>query len=268
MAQAQSSNAVSATIDIIIAADPKSGPRPRLPAAPGRSTPGVAEVANARGNRSGERERVKTRLAYNLTDSLYENFDLFLYVSKAASGPWAQHMYVFRKTRSGDLDRVYDWPVSTGREIVEYNAAGARLPSYTPSGFFELDPRRFYRRHFSFQWSEPMPYAMFFNWVKQGSPTGLAIHGANGPEIAQLGTRASAGCIRLAPGAARTLFTLIRTQYRGLAPRFVVDRRTGTMNNDGVLLHNSHGRVRFGEGYRVLVLIENYGGQTEMATLY
>ncbi len=212
--------------------------------------------------------RVAERLKANLTGEMLDNFGLFLYISKASAGPWSQHMYVFRKEDSGDLALLYNWPVSTGRERVEYNAAGLRLPSYTPAGYYELDPNRLYRTYHSHQWGEAMPYSMFFNWVKRGHLTGLAIHSATGSDVDLLGQRASAGCVRLPPDAARTLFTLIRSEYRGLAPRFALNRRTGTMSNDGILLHDADGHVRLSEGYRVLVFIENYGGENVVAALF
>jgi hypothetical protein len=113
-----------------------------------------------------------------------------------------------------------------------------------------------------------MPYAMFFNWVKDGNQTGLAIHAASGEDVPLLGQRASSGCIHLSEENARTLFTLIRTQYRGLAPRFAIDRRTGTMSNDGILLHDASGKLKLAEGYKVLVFIEDYGGQNVVAALF
>jgi hypothetical protein len=177
-------------------------------------------------------------------------------------------MYVFRKSATGDLALLYDWPVSTGRERMEYNAEGVQLRSFTPTGYFKLDPNRFYRRHTSAEWREPMPFAMFFDWVQRGRPSGLAIHAATKDDIAALGTRASAGCIRLAPEAAEKLFTLIRSQYRGLAPRFAIDHHTGTMSNDGLVMHDAKGDVQLSEGYKVLVVIENYGGGNLVAAMY
>jgi hypothetical protein len=244
-----------------------------------KASPGSAEAAASSESppqfptlpapRAADLIHVKERLKESLTRALYGNFELFLYVNKAARGAWAQRMYVFRKeVRSSDLTLLYNWPVSTGRERIEYNSEGRKLPSYTPAGYYELDPRRSYRHHVSLQWHQPMPYAMFFNWVKGGLPTGLAIHGATGSDVALLGTRARAGCVRLAPPDARTLFTLIRAQYRGLAPRFAIDRRSGTMSSDGNILHDASGRPRFAEGYKVLVFIENYGGANEIAALY
>jgi hypothetical protein len=114
--------------------------------------------------------------------------------------------------------------------------------------------------HFSGEWQQPMPHSMFFNWIKDGNQTGLAIHGAPDEDIALLGKRASAGCVRLAPENAAFLFQLIRSEYRGLAPKFAYDRHTGTMSNEGILLHDAQGNVQFADGYKVLIFIENYGG--------
>lgn len=214
----------------------------------------------------GEVIRVEERLKDNLTQELHDDFKLFLYVSKASNGPWAQQMYVFRKKSDGDLAFAYNWPVSTGRERMEHDSTGARMMTHTPTGYYELDPNRFFVRHTSSEWHQPMPYAMFFNWIRNGSATGLAIHGATGRDVAKLGHRASAGCIHLSPEAARTLFNLIRAQYRGAVPRFVVDA-DGTMNNDGLILRDADGRPQFARGYRVLVFIENYGGRSVIAAM-
>jgi lipoprotein-anchoring transpeptidase ErfK/SrfK len=234
-------------------ADAKAPPARR----PDLSMPGPAELT-----------RVMLRLKDNLTSEMLGNFELFLYVSKAESGPWAQRMYVFRKQGNGNLDLLYNWPVSTGRELVEYAPNGRRAPSFTPQGYYELDPDRMYRHHMSGEWQQPMPYAMFFNWENNGRQTGLAIHGASGDDIALLGQRASAGCVRIAPENAALLFNLIKTQYRGLAPRFAYDRRTATMSNDGLMMHDAEGKLQLAEGYKVLVFIENYGGDNVVAAVF
>jgi L,D-transpeptidase catalytic domain len=212
--------------------------------------------------------RVSLRLKQSLTREMYENFALFLYVSKAENGPWAQHMFVFRKDPSGDLSMLYAWPVSTGREQDEIAANGTRQPSYTPRGYYELDPDRMYKIHYSGQWHQPMPHAMFFNWEHDGLQTGLAIHGAVGLEVTQLGTRASAGCIRISPDNAARLFGLIRAEYKGLAPRFAYDRRTATMHNDGLFMHDASGNLQMAQGYKVLVFVEDYGGDNVVAALF
>jgi lipoprotein-anchoring transpeptidase ErfK/SrfK len=215
-----------------------------------------------------ELTRVMLRLKDNLTSEMLGNFELFLYVSKAENGPWAQRMYVFRKQGNGNLDLLYNWPVSTGRELVEYAPNGQRAPSFTPQGYYELDPNRMFKHHVSGQWQQPMPHAMFFSWEKNGMQTGLAIHGAAGDDVAMLGQRASAGCVRLAPENAALLFNLIKTQYRGLAPRFSYDRRTASMSNDGLMMHDAEGKLQFAEGYKVLVFIENYGGDNVVAAIF
>jgi lipoprotein-anchoring transpeptidase ErfK/SrfK len=227
------------------------------PATPAEKSPPKNELA-----------AVEKRLRNSLSDELFSDFRLFLYVSKVASGPLAQQMYVFRKESDGALDLLYDWPVSTGRDRSELNGEGLQLSTFTPTGYFKLDPHRFYRHHVSAEWREPMPFAMFFDWKERGYATGLAIHAATGSEIAELGTPASAGCIRLAPEAAETLFTLIRGEYRGLTPRFAVDHRTGTMSDNGIILHDADGRAELAEGYKVLVVIDNYAGRNIVAAMY
>ncbi len=57
---------------------------------------------------------------------MLNNFDLFLYVSKAERGPLAQRLYVFRKESGEDLVLVYDWAASTGRERQEVSPRGRR----------------------------------------------------------------------------------------------------------------------------------------------
>lgn len=212
--------------------------------------------------------RVSMRLKESLTREMLQNFSLFLYVSKADTGPWAQHMYVFDKDASGNLAMLYNWPASTGREKDEIAPNGTHQPSFTPRGYYQLDPDRMYRTHYSGQWHEPMPHAMFFNWEHDGLQTGLAIHGAVGIEVGQLGSRASAGCIRIAPENAALLFNLIRADYKGLAPRFAYDRRTATMSNDGLMMHDAGGNLQLAQGYKVLVFVEDYGGENVVAALY
>jgi hypothetical protein len=78
---------------------------PRVPEAPRLQAQGL----------SREQSRAHARLVANLTPDMRRNFDLFLFVSKATTGPLAQRMYVFRK--DGDsLALMHDWAASTGRE--------------------------------------------------------------------------------------------------------------------------------------------------------
>jgi hypothetical protein len=210
---------------------------------------------------------IEQRLKDNLTPEMLQNFGLFIYVSKAETGPWAQHMVVFQKA-GDDLLPLYDWAVSTGRETVEADAAGVQLPTTTPTGYFELDPKRFFEDYHSVEWNEPMPYAMFFNWVDHGQKTGLAIHGASDEGVGLLGMRASAGCVRLSPENAKTLFTLIRDNYKGQAPKFGFDKYTSTSMTNGMIAHDQQGGVEMAPGYSVLVYIDEYGGENLEAKAY
>jgi lipoprotein-anchoring transpeptidase ErfK/SrfK len=211
---------------------------------------------------------VAARLKENLTPEMLQHFDLFLYVSKSERGPLAQRLYVFRKTPDRKLALLYDWAASTGREKREVSPRGRSSFTGTPRGYYELDPGRMYRKYRSYSWDQPMPYAMFFNWERQGLQTGLAIHAASGDDIALLGQRASAGCVHLSPENARTLYELIRSEYRGQVPRFAYDSRSQTMSNDGTLMRDAKGGLRMADGYKVLVQIEDYSGDDSIAALF
>jgi L,D-transpeptidase catalytic domain len=94
-----------------------------------------------------------------------------------------------RMTVTVDGQQEYNWLVSTGGTGYD-----------TPSGTFH--PFRLEKEHFSKEWDDaPMPYSMFF------TGQGHAIHGSF--HTKRLGTRASHGCVRLAPENAATLFALV-----------------------------------------------------------
>ena len=211
---------------------------------------------------------VAMRLRAQLSPEMLGNFDLFLYVSKAEHGPLAQRMYVFRKTQSGELNLLYDWAASTGRERSETSPRGVRTFTATPAGYYQLDPQRMYRAYHSVSWDQDMPHSLFFNWEREGLQTGLAIHSATGDDVARLGQRASAGCVHLSPQNAALLYQLIRADYRGPAPRFAYNTDTQTMSNRGSFMHDAAGRLEMADGYRVLVDIEDYGGENIVASLF
>jgi len=230
---------------------------PPLEPAPDASPPSPAEVA-----------RVLSHIKASLTKELYDNFELFLFVSKANHGPWQQRMFVFEKQTSGDLHLLYTWPVSTGREVLTPGPSGNLLHTDTPMGYFQIDPERVFRRYHSGEWDHDMPHAMFFSWEHDGLQTGIAIHGAVGDDVSALGSRSSAGCVRIHPQNATLLFNLIKKNYRGQTPLFAYDRRTATMSNNGLLMHDKAGNLQYAEGYKVLVLIENNGGDDTVAALF
>ena len=85
----------------------------------------------------------------------------------------------------------YSWPVST-----------ARRGYHTPTGNFR--PQRMHKMWHSRKYDmSPMPHSIFFH-------RGWAIHGTYSTR--QLGRPASHGCVRLAPGNAAALYSLVR-QY-------------------------------------------------------
>lgn len=207
---------------------------------------------------------VEARLRARVAPELFGYFDLFLYVSKATpdKGDWAQRMFVLtRQPGQGQHFRlVHNWPVSTGREQLMPSPSGEMLGTHTPEGVFKLDRNRFHQDYRSRQWDSPMPFAMFFDWRVDGRPSGLALHGSDEQGEKELGTRASHGCIRLATENAKTLFHLIRDNYRGRVPVFQVNPKTGTMSTAGALLRDENGKVVMTNGYKVLVFIEDFGG--------
>jgi len=91
-------------------------------------------------------------------------------------------------TISLDGETLYRWPVST-----------ARAGRFTPIGLYAVQSMK--RMHYSSLYNNaPMPWSMFFSG-------NFAIHGTN--QIDRLGTPASAGCVRLHPENAETLYRMV-----------------------------------------------------------
>jgi len=89
---------------------------------------------------------------------------------------------------------VDGWPYATWR------VSTARSGYWTPRGSYR--PFALKRMHYSRKYdNSPMPHSIFFKG-------GYAIHGTG--YVRYLGRPASHGCIRLAPGNAARLFSLVR----------------------------------------------------------
>ena len=93
-----------------------------------------------------------------------------------------------------DGQLTYSWPVST-----------ARAGYYTPRGSYGVQSLQ--AMHYSQKYhNSPMPHSVFFKG-------GFAVHGTGA--VGQLGRPASHGCVRLSPGNAAELYSLIQEHGRG-----------------------------------------------------
>jgi hypothetical protein len=200
-----------------------------------------------------EADNAMDRVRAHVPEDIFDYFDTFLYVSKAAHGPLAQHMYIFRKDDQNDIAFEQRFPVSTGRERHEKYFTG------TPAGLFELDPNRFDRHHYSRTWRARMPWAMFLNASIRGRMTGIALHSAD-VHVAQLGRRASGGCVRMPPAKAAELFRRFQAEERGFVPTFAYDEAAHRTSRTGGVIRDADGKPVLYYGYKVLVVIENYRG--------
>jgi lipoprotein-anchoring transpeptidase ErfK/SrfK len=199
--------------------------------------------------------KVAARLVGKLPRTLTPYFDVYLYVSKAAEGAWAQRLFIFRKN-GAVISFEESFPVSTGREQDE------QYFTATPTGLFELDANRFMPMAYSAKWNDAaMPWSMFLNYAYRTDMTGVALHAAVGArELRDLGHRASGGCVRLPLEKVDALFHRFRAEERGQVPVFSFDEARGTTNVDGIVAGDGAGRVYLADGVRVLVVIEDYSG--------
>jgi lipoprotein-anchoring transpeptidase ErfK/SrfK len=86
-----------------------------------------------------------------------------------------------------------------GRTIYSFDVSTGRKGYSTPTGSFK--PIRMHKMWYSAKYENaPMPYSIFFHG-------GYAIHGTT--DIANLGTVASHGCVRLHPDNAELLYNLV-----------------------------------------------------------
>ncbi|MEI9993968.1 MAG: L,D-transpeptidase family protein [Rhizomicrobium sp.] len=203
-----------------------------------------------------EAGRVATHISARLPPPLTPYFDTFVYVSKAASGPWAQRLFLFHKNADGTLALEESFAISTGRERAE------QYFTATPTGFFELDVHRFFPMARSAKWNDAqMPWAMFLNYSYRTKMAGVALHAAIGRhELADIGHRASGGCVRLPIEKASAFYHRFLAEERGQVPVFTFDTARGTTNTAGLAAHDAAGNIVLADGLRVLVMIDNFAG--------
>jgi lipoprotein-anchoring transpeptidase ErfK/SrfK len=205
------------------------------------------------------------RLFDTVPNEIEGYYDLFMYVSKANRGPFAQRMFVFQRDTDGKIIPYAEWRVSTGREKLEIHNE-KQIRTTTPEGIFSLDPKRFYKSYWSKTWDgAPMHHAMFYDLKNNGNLSGLAIHAAVGAsKIKRLGRRDSAGCVRLAPKNAAELFYKIKNTTKGRVPSFAINEK-GSTDRWGRIEFDSAGLPVLQDGYRAVLFVENYDGRDEIA---
>jgi lipoprotein-anchoring transpeptidase ErfK/SrfK len=117
-----------------------------------------------------------------------------------------QRLYVFE-----DGYKTGEWLVSTGTEQTKC-APGRCYRARTPVGTFT--PYRMHAKYTSKLWNARMDDAIFITG-------GIALHATYNENIANLGTRASGGCIRQHPTNADRLFQLVRGYGMGATRVYV-----------------------------------------------
>lgn len=124
---------------------------------------------------------VNNPLKEEIEEAIRQN-RLVIVVNKRASGPEAQTLKMFENGIE-----IFKTKISTGREKTENATSGRKYLSTTPKGFFRFT--KMYSDYMSYTWNAPMPNATFFIG-------GIAIHATSKSHYAELGTRASGGCVR------------------------------------------------------------------------
>lgn len=120
-----------------------------------------------------------------------------------------------------------------------WKTSTARAGKSTPKGFFR--PQYFSSDHKSSLYNNsPMPWAVFFNGH-------VGTHGVLGNSIAQLGSRASAGCARLEPQRAKDLFHLV-----GLAGKDWVD----IVDVNGNFAYTDDGQITQEINWKTLISVQ------------
>jgi lipoprotein-anchoring transpeptidase ErfK/SrfK len=128
---------------------------------------------------------------------LAHEFPLVIVVDKAPAGatPTAQTLSVYQ---DGTLTRTF--VISTGREQIETTKSGRQTYTSTPEGDHRILRRKI--DYVSQAWEASMPFAQFF-WG------GIAIHATTQSHYAELGQRASGGCVRMRYEDAKFMWNLV-----------------------------------------------------------
>lgn len=158
----------------------------------------------------------------NALKDRYYGYQLFFLVDKskskgpsnirAGSGAEPQTLYIYKRVNDS-LQLIKALPVSTGKEV--------RPNKFdTREGFTRVQSAQ--AKYTSKKYGEAMPYSLWFE-----SEYGTAIHQTR-PDWcnSKIGSRASAGCVRLCPGSAEEVFNLVKP--------YVAPPREGFRNSQGL----------------------------------
>lgn len=126
--------------------------------------------------------------------------------------------------------------ISTGREKEEIAESGRAYFSSTPKGFFR--PQRVYENYYSITWAADMPNAVFMcqNFARE---CGIAIHATTKSHYAELGTKASGGCVRTRLDISQQLRKLVMNSGLGSEPGNFTVRPDGTHPKRRKIFNNS-----------------------------
>lgn len=198
--------------------------------------------------------------SYLQNQSPLNGFNTVIVINKAATGPQAQTLRLYTQGRLVMVTKV-----STGREDLEYvtpDQAEARREAgkgaleshwrHTTRGFFPLQ-RIEGADYESHENNYHMPYAMFFN-----EQHGLAVHqvppdldGGEAAGEAQLGHRASSGCVRVHKDFIQIIHSAVTDAGIAVVP--VLDIKTGQPRVQLEATSPTHRR-----GYSTIVVVEEY----------
>jgi lipoprotein-anchoring transpeptidase ErfK/SrfK len=153
-------------------------------------------------------------------------------INKSPIGSTAQTIRIYQ-----NAELIYEWKVSTGREKVETAKSGRVYKTTTPVGYYR--PTKLVLNYHSNTWKADMPNAVFF-------VGGIAVHATT--HVADLGKRASGGCVRLSPENAKTFYNLVKAIPVESVP---------TINKSGKTLVNSHEEPVLTKNRDVLIIVEN-----------
>lgn len=129
--------------------------------------------------------------------------------------------------------------IEDGAVQASWRISSGRRGYTTPSGIYR--PYNLERMHYSRKYDNaPMPWSIFYRG-------GYAIHGTNATK--SLGRPASHGCIRLAPGNARSLYGMVKQNGKG-STRIYIGR-----NADHLAALTGRTRYSALEGFEVAQLL-------------